>query len=444
MGRSLGCLMKPRIAFLLVAEVTVCALFACTRGQPSPDRDVPAPTDAAMTRPSIGSVTTRDPIPNIPPLPTTPTSLPARRLPDDQALRLVHFANVFGEVDVSSCRANPSGGLAARTTLVRHLRAEGDPLLLFDAGDQFTSRVTVGPSDRALIEARARLTFAALQAMGTTAVNVGGRDLVVGVSLLRSLAKRHRVPLIATNLTDASGRPVFETSRIVRVAGLDVAVLGVVPPRVLNDRDIPDRAELKALDPASAVAAEVAKLAPKRPDLVIVLSRLNQTEEARLLEQVTAISFVLGGADVANQPLPLESGGRFAFDCSLHGREACVTTLLFARRPMGTIAQADPVQALRGTFARAVSDYDTARKTLDEMQVTGRGLRGEAAALTARLEALRAAAERVRTDLARLDGEVPRSGPVASFDMHPVRGTLDQDPAVRKLVSDFKAQYHQP
>jgi 2',3'-cyclic-nucleotide 2'-phosphodiesterase (5'-nucleotidase family) len=107
------------------------------------------------------------------------------------------------------------------------VKKDGAPVLVLDAGDALAaSGSPPGPRD---VE-KARMILAGMSKAGTAGMAVGDRDLVLGVAPLQQMAKEAGVPLLAANLLDAAGKPLFERSRLVTAGATKVGLLAVYAP----------------------------------------------------------------------------------------------------------------------------------------------------------------------------------------------------------------------
>src|SRR5262245_25114753 len=141
-----------------------------------------------------------------------PAVKPAAAVPPPRGkqITLLYSSNLDGDYEQCGCPVHPLGGVARRATIIDRARSEADAALVLDAGDLFLpQRASFRDGklpDAGEIERRARLLAAAFSRTGTTALLPGERDLVIGLPLLRRLAKETRVPLVAANLYGKDGK----------------------------------------------------------------------------------------------------------------------------------------------------------------------------------------------------------------------------------------------
>ncbi|WP_245814273.1 5'-nucleotidase [Cystobacter ferrugineus] len=137
---------------------------------------------------------------------------------------------------------------------------------------------------------RAVLLLEQMDALGTTAMAVGARDLTLGADFLSQTVKGKKLKLLSANLVDAEGKPLFAASTVVTVGGVKFGVVGVSPPGPVSTAK-----GVKGLPPAKAALAEARRLREKdKVDVVVLLAALPQTELQPLSVQVgTTVDFIL-------------------------------------------------------------------------------------------------------------------------------------------------------
>jgi hypothetical protein len=130
--------------------------------------------------------------------------------------------------------------------------------------------------------------------MGYDVVNVGEKDLMMGIKFLFEVSPKAKFSLVSTNLVDKkTGKGIFKPYVIKEVGGLRVAILGL-----LDDQFNPTLQEkdpgLSIVDPLSALKTAMKGLR-EYCDLVVVLSQLGESKDKRLARQNRDIDLILGG-----------------------------------------------------------------------------------------------------------------------------------------------------
>lgn len=163
-------------------------------------------------------------------------------------------------------------------------RAKGVPVLVLDAGNAlFKLPAKSGdPSE----EARAKLLLEQMDAMGTTAMAVGVRDLVLGVDFLKKHGRATKMKLLSANLVTKEGKPAFPASTVATAGELKVGVVGVSPEGMVGDA--------VGQPPIPAVLAEARRLRQKeKVDVVVVLAAVPFGKARQLAQEGEGVDFVV-------------------------------------------------------------------------------------------------------------------------------------------------------
>jgi len=188
----------------------------------------------------------------------------------------------------------PVGGFAALAAHLGRERQSAGPDLLLDAGDFMTGNpVTDIETDGIAGLAMAEFMGAAGYDVGV----VGNHEFDGGLANLRALASRWPFPLLAADLRDAFGNPVFRTGPLVlERGGLRVGVMGVscaglaelVPPSRL--------AGVTTVDQIGVVREQLADLVG-RTDLQVLISHSGVDADRELAAALAAdgLDVIVGG-----------------------------------------------------------------------------------------------------------------------------------------------------
>jgi hypothetical protein len=308
-----------RGVFLLVVGLMLAQTAACRRtgvpgGSPPASRDARTTADAGPPSPAPGAA---EPPDSAGAAASTAQGAGATSAADEPPpprgthIALLYSANLLGEYE-----AHPLGGLARRATLTERTRADADAVINIDAGNLLLPRSPpleegMLPPEPAEVERRARLLLAGLARMRLDAFTPGETDLRLGPRRLRELCRQMKVPLVASNLVDAAGRPWFGVDRMVTAAGLKVGIFGLVRPS--SDETERWQAEgVVAIPPVEAAQTAVAALRARGAVLVVGLFQLagGHAEARRIVEGAPGIDFVvLGHEDGSGRTDQLEQAG---------------------------------------------------------------------------------------------------------------------------------------
>jgi len=169
--------------------------------------------------------------------------------------------------------------------LITQERAKGVPVLVLDAGNALFKNPM--PTGEPTEESRAKLLLAQMDALGTSAMAVGARDLSRGVEFLRKHGKAAKtMKLLSANLVDKTGKALFPASTVLTAGELKVGIIGASPEGVLT--------ESTGQPVRAAVVAEAKRLREKdKVDVVVVLAAVPFPEAQKLAQQAEGVDFVV-------------------------------------------------------------------------------------------------------------------------------------------------------
>ena len=188
-----------------------------------------------------------------------------------------------GRLEPCGCFEGQFGGLTRLKTVLDDDAPEN--ALRVDIGDSIA-----GHEDYDFIEYRYLLR--AFAAMKFDALNIGYREARLTASQLQEIKKTAPVAILSANLFDkASGKPIFDSFKIVERGDFRIAVIGVVDPRGLGDEL---GAGLAVGDMDSAITRALVEVRGKA-DVVVLLAFADEETLARLAQQFYEAHVILGG-----------------------------------------------------------------------------------------------------------------------------------------------------
>ena len=189
------------------------------------------------------------------------------------------------------------GGLPRIAAFVSRVRSEhvgpGRGVLVVDAGDWYQ-----GTPEGSLDGGRGFLR--ALVAVGYDSMTLGNHEFDRGLAPLRELLSELEAPAICANLVEAdTGEPVdwVEPWRVVEVAGVRIALVGLLSP-LTPEMSHPDtRALLRFDDPAETLTRARRALAERSPaiDLILPVTHLGVEGDRRLAAAHPDLPLIIGG-----------------------------------------------------------------------------------------------------------------------------------------------------
>ncbi|MBM4386691.1 MAG: hypothetical protein FJ088_03070 [Deltaproteobacteria bacterium] len=180
------------------------------------------------------------------------------------------------------------------------------------------------------VEERSALFVDLYNKIGCDALNIGGKDLALGLDKLKALSKKAKFPFVSANIVDPkTSKPLFKPLVIKSAAGFKFAITGVMPEEIHRSLKDDVKNSVKVLPPAEAIKALIPEMKKQGAAYIAVLSRLSRSEEVDLLSKVPEIDFILGGQDIQMKEDIYIKGSSLAAGCSFNGKHLCVTELHF-------------------------------------------------------------------------------------------------------------------
>ncbi len=193
---------------------------------------------------------------------------------------------------------NPGmGGAIRRAQVIDQIRQEGQPVLLFDAGDQFQG----SPWFHAF---EGRLELEMMAAMGYDALTIGNHEFDFGVEGFVKAAEGLGLPFVCSNynLNGTLMDPIISRYKILTLPGrVRVGVFGLgidLAPYLSKDK----YEGVRVMNPVMWARSMARVLRDSRGcDLVVCLSHLghqyvdSRIDDLKLIEQTSGVDLVIGG-----------------------------------------------------------------------------------------------------------------------------------------------------
>jgi 2',3'-cyclic-nucleotide 2'-phosphodiesterase (5'-nucleotidase family) len=174
------------------------------------------------------------------------------------------------------------------------MKKEVKKILLLDTGNLLFRKPLKTETKRKDALLRVDLLIQSYNEMGYDVVNVGEKDLMMGLRFLFEATQKAKFSFISANLIDKkTQKGIFNPYVIKEIAGLKIAILGL-----LDDQFSPTLQErepgLAILDPFS-VSKNLVKGLKEYCDLIVVLSQVGKSKDKKLAREVPDINLILGG-----------------------------------------------------------------------------------------------------------------------------------------------------
>ncbi|MBM7117919.1 5'-nucleotidase [Archangium primigenium] len=272
-------------------------------------------------------------------------------------------------------------------------------MLVLDAGNALFKTTFAGGDPQE--KARAQLLLEEMDALGTTAMAVGARDLILGADFLRAFQKKGKMKLLSANLVDGAGKRLFDASTVVSVGGVKFGIVGVSP-----SGPVPRQDGLTGQPALPAVLAEARRLREKdKVDVVVVLAALPSLEASTLsLQSGKALDLILQSHDGRVSTLAQRDDYALFMTAGDRGRQLARAQLTVQgpRGPFVDLSQQDRAQqslkivednlaqarkslaaardaSVQATWRETIAGLEQRKKELGPMSVPGGAKAGERA-----------------------------------------------------------------
>ncbi len=197
------------------------------------------------------------------------------------------------------------GGLARIATVIDGIRAEGQPVLVFDSGDTIHGTgIAHYTQGLVLIEA--------MNAIGFDAMVVGNHEFNWGLTPLFAAEEKAEFPFLSANLVySETSERLFAPYKIIERSGVRIGVLALsASPNLQHDEVI----GVVSRQHPVAVAQEFVAALQGRVDLLIVLSHLGHFEDRAVAMFAPGIDLILGGHTHFLLTEPVKIGDTLIFE----------------------------------------------------------------------------------------------------------------------------------
>lgn len=145
--------------------------------------------------------------------------------------------------------------------------------------------------------------------IGVDAVNVGEKDLALGVPYLKELEEKYNFPFISANLTDENDTPIFRRYIIKNIDGKNVGIFGLMgdTSEMIHEVQNASAGTVKVLDILEAANAVISEISDK-VDYIIVLAHQKTNRDWVLARRVEGIDVIIGGQDTLKTEEPKKAG----------------------------------------------------------------------------------------------------------------------------------------
>ncbi len=203
---------------------------------------------------------------------------------------------------------HPVGGASYLAGMINKLRQE-KPTLLLAAGDMIAGNIWANYT-------KGRSVIELMNAMRFTAMVVGNHEFDYGQQVLKKRMAAAKFPVLGANV---SGLPGLKPYVLKTIAGLKVAIIGVVTPDTAVISHPQNVRGLKFLPAAETVQHYVDEV-KGNADLIVVLSHLGYDADRKLAARVKGIGVIIGGHTHTKLPDPVPVNGTLIVQAWEYGK----------------------------------------------------------------------------------------------------------------------------
>lgn len=218
--------------------------------------------------------------------------------PVDTALTILHTNDVHSHLDpfpMDGSRNQGLGGVAARSSLIKDIRAEADQVLLLDAGDIFQ-----GTPYFNLYKGEPEIK--AMSKMGYDAATMGNHDFDAGIENFANQLQHASFPIVICNY-DFTGTPMENNYRPYTILQKGKQKIGILGVGIELDGLVPANLYGNTMykNPVESANATAELLRRQKCDFIICLSHLgDKYEEDKVSDEILAkesydIDLIIGG-----------------------------------------------------------------------------------------------------------------------------------------------------
>jgi hypothetical protein len=180
------------------------------------------------------------------------------------------------------------------------MKKEGKKVLLLDTGNLLFRKPLQTETKRRDALLRVDLLIQSYNEMGYDAVNVGEKDLMMGLKFLSEVSQKAKFPFVSANLVDKkTGKSIFKPYVIKETVGLKIGIIGLLDEQLSTTLQEKDPG-LTILEPISTSKA-LTKNLRENCDLIVVLSQLGESKDKKLAKENREIDLILGGGGEARK-----------------------------------------------------------------------------------------------------------------------------------------------
>ncbi len=184
-----------------------------------------------------------------------------------------------------NCPAEADGGIARRATMVKQFKKDNPNILVLDSGSFFAGGAMDEYSQNTeLDKERTLINLRAMELMQYDGVSIGDDEFNFGKDFLRQNLVNSKITFLSCNIESKEFSPYI----IKEINDTKVGILGVSALSATQKETA-----LKLIEPKIAVEKIVRELKNKGAHIIVVLSRLNEEDNLRLINEISGIDVLI-------------------------------------------------------------------------------------------------------------------------------------------------------
>ncbi len=183
-------------------------------------------------------------------------------------------------------------GASKLKRLIEVIKDKASDAVYVDAGDAL-----YGSSFSSLTKGEGSIDI--MNGLGLEATVVGAHDTDYGFGMIDNLLKKAKFPILAANIVDESGQPIYTSYMIREIKGKKIAFIGLTTPDKLCRQNVELPKGIYFEDPVISAKETITALSGKA-DLFVALTHLGDGKESdytskKLAEEVPELSLIIDG-----------------------------------------------------------------------------------------------------------------------------------------------------
>jgi len=202
-------------------------------------------------------------------------------------ITIIYSNDVLGELENCGCDDKQLGSLSRKAAIINTLKKDDENILNLDAGNLFFSKEPLNTIEKNEFLLKSQYILKAYNQIGFDALNIGEKDLILGIEAITELEKKSSFAFISSNiLSKNSNMPVFKPYVIKEIYGNKIGIIGLC-------------SRVSSLSPGISIedpfktAEKWINLITDKCDHIILLSALGMEEDKKLANQVKGLSLII-------------------------------------------------------------------------------------------------------------------------------------------------------